>query len=72
MTLIGDFNKAGWMSFVSHLVDVYNPHHTRCGLSIEGLRGNYEVVDAPEPTCKNCLRSLQASIDFAKKLEAHQ
>lgn len=58
--LIGNFNKAGWNNFISHEVDKLRPEYTLCGLEIDKLRGDWQEVEANEPSCKNCLKRLVA------------
>jgi hypothetical protein len=59
--LTANFDHAGSNKFISHLIDDWNPHHTRCGLPLEQLRGQWEMLDNKKqlPSCKNCLRSLK-------------
>ena len=66
--LIGNYSLAGSNRFTSHLIDEsaasmenYPAVFTRCGLAVEGLTGEWEVLensDKLEPNCKNCRRSL--------------
>lgn len=57
--LIGNYDRAGWQSFTTHELDE-TEHRTRCGLYLENLRGDWQMLDDEKsmPSCKNCLRGL--------------